>query len=61
MDSTTSGSSEITLSSPIISYTYAKLTDEKEFKQNSPPVFFYFFRLLSRRKLKLPIDKFAPL
>ena len=34
MDSTTSGSSEITLSSPIISYTYAKLTDEKEFKRN---------------------------
>ena len=22
---------------------------------------FYFFRLLGRRKLKLPIDKFAPL
>ena len=34
MDSTTGVSSEITLSSPVISYNYAKLTDEKEFKRN---------------------------
>ena len=26
-------SGEITLSSPVVSYTYAKLTDEKEFKR----------------------------
>ena len=34
MDYTTSGSSEIILSLATISYTYAKLTDEKEFKRN---------------------------
>ena len=34
MESTTGGSSEITLNSPVISYNYAKLTDEKEFKRN---------------------------
>ena len=34
MGSTTSSSGEITLNSPVISYNYAKLTDEKEFKRN---------------------------
>ena len=29
-----SGPSEITINSPVISYNYAKLTDEKEFKRN---------------------------
>lgn len=31
---TTVESSEITINSPIVSYTYAKLTDEKEFVRN---------------------------
>ena len=29
-----SGPSEITINSPVVSYNYAKLTDEKEFKRN---------------------------
>ena len=34
MDSTATGPSEITLNSPVVSYVYAKLTDETEFKRN---------------------------
>ena len=34
MESTTVNPSEITISSPVISYTYPKLTDEKEFIRN---------------------------
>lgn len=34
MESTTVGQSEITITSPVISYTYPKLTDEKEFVRN---------------------------
>lgn len=34
MEYTTVNPSEITISSPVISYTYPKLTDEKEFIRN---------------------------
>lgn len=33
-ESTSEGQSEVILNSPVISYVYSKLTDEKEFKRN---------------------------